>query len=551
MHKFWVLIVIFSLNVFSCLHANEGHLLFLAQQGAPEQALKLYQSLYQAKGLHNYELLHRLGIAILDHGFHQRDPETQLMTLFGASVAAHEDAYYILEEGLKNPHPQIQVIALSALASFQTDRADRALVSALGSPLLLVRYEAVKQLCKKKHIQAFEQTESLMMKTPKQLQSIYPPLFAIIGDQSSIKTLRRLLNHPYEDVRLATILSIAKYRRDDLLSQINQQAVQASYAQQEASAYALGTLKDESSINQLQRLALSSHPNVLLAAHLALYRLGYDHSLQSIKQLALKGDVFAVAVLAEIPEASSTLIQLLKHANFQVRMNALIALASQKHAEAFDGLTQLLINTKQNLIFDTQSSPGHSIKAWKITPVAKDQDDIEAYLTHMELCESLLEKIRAGSEKHFIHLAHQIFTQQQNNLIPLTVELLEDLGTPAAINCLKEHQQQLGAPLVRHYCNLALYRLQEPGPYAAQLRLWVKKQNQSELIRFKPFNAWELGRNPHQLSPEETSQLLIQSFEAFAINQDSEGIETLIEAMIDGNVKNRYALAGLLLRATQ
>jgi HEAT repeat protein len=553
MNKLWSFIFIFCLTTFSFLSANEGRLLFLAQQGSHEQALKLYQSLYQAKGLHNYELLHRLGLAILDYGFRQKDREVQLMSLFGASVAAHEDVYYILEESLKNPHPQIQIVALSALASFQTDRADQALVSALGSPLLLIRYEAVKQLCKKKHAQALEQTESLMIKTPKILHAIYPPLFAMIGDVPSTRALRRLLNHANEEVRLATILSIAKYRRDDLLPQIHQQATQASYAQQEASAYALGVLKDESSINKLQRLALSPHPTVKLAAHLALYRLGYDASQEVIKQLALEGNVFAVAALADIPEASSTLIQLLNHQNLQVRTNALIALTRQRHMSAFDHLAPLLLHNKHDLIFNVHLSPGESIKAWKITRTSKElvKEDPEAYGTHVELCESLLEKVREGSETHLIRLAHQIFKDQQNDLVPITVELLEELGTSAAIHCLKDHQQQLGAPLVRHYCNLALYRLQEPGPYAAQLRLWVKNQSQSELIRFKPFDAWGLGEIPHQLSPEETSQLLIQSFEAFTINQDAEGIETLIDAMVIGNVNNRYALAGLLLRATQ
>jgi len=546
---FFILFLILS----TYISANDGRLLFLVHQGAHEQALKLYQAQYELTGTHDYDLLHRIGIAMLDYGSRQKDPEIQLLSLFGASVSAHEDVYYILEESLKSPYPQIQLVAVSALAHFKNDKADQALLSVLGSPDLLIRFEAVKQLCRKKHVQAVDQTESLLLKTPKSLQMVYPPLFAMVGDQKSIRALRRLLHHPLEEVRLAAILSIAKYQRDDLLPQIQHQVTQAFYAQQEASAYTLGILKDESSTPKLKKLTHSSHPTVVLAASLALYRLGHEEEKEIIKQMALKGNVYAVSILAEIPETSATLIQLLDHPDLQVRINALIALTRQRHPSAFEKLHFLLLQTKQDYVFDSQLSPGQSIKTWKAIPSGREilKDDISIYETHLTLRENLLEKVREGSETHFIALADQIFNARQNDLVPLTAELLEDLGSVAAIQCLKNHQQQLGAPLVRHYCNLALYRLQEEGPYGSQLRQWVKNQSKSDLIRFKPFNPWDLGNTPHTLTPEETSQLLIQSFEAFAINQDAAGIETLVEAMATGHAKNRYALAGLLLRATQ
>jgi HEAT repeat protein len=532
---------------------HQGHLLFLLQQGEHEQALKIYQEEFQASGQHDFELLHQMGLRILDYGFRQNDPECQLLALFGAAVSAHEDAYYILEESIKSPYSPIQLVALSALARFQNDRADQAMMRALGSPSLEVRYEAIHQLCKKKHPQAISQAESLMYKTPRAFMAIFPPLFAMIDDAHSTRILRKLFNHSSQTVRLAVILSIAKYQRDDLLPQLRQQASQLQFALQEACAATLGTLKDEVSIPKLEKLALSQYSTVSLAAHVALYQLGREASIKAIELAAQKEDLFAISALSSIPDRSEVLLELLENPNVQIRFNAIIALLEHNHSRALDLISEVMIRDKKDLAFTAYHSPGHVFKAWKVTSSASQllKDDLNAYHEHLELKESILEKVRKLSPKHFIALAHQILSKQQNDLVPHTIELLEHLDTKEAIECLKQHQQQFGAPLVRHYCNLALYRLQEPGPYAEQLRQWVKAQSQTQFIRFQPFSPWAFGENSYTLTPEETSKLLIESFETFATQQDTQGIETLIEAIATGHAKNKYALAGLLLRATQ
>ncbi len=325
------------------------------------------------------------------------------------------------------------------------------------------------------------------------------------------------------------------------------------FAQQEACAYALGHLKDEQSLPILKRMTLSQYPSVALAAQLALYRLGQEEAVNAIEEAARKEDLFAIAVLGKIPDRPRVLLELVQHPNLQIRFNALIALLHQHHPRALESIDEILIRNKRDLGFTLYHSPGHAFKAWKITPSASElfRDDIEAYEEHLELKISLLQTIQELSEAHFFRLAHQIFLRQQNDLVPILTELLEKSGTQEAVECLKQHQQQLGAPLVRNYCNLALYRLQEPGPYGEQLRQWVKNQSQTQFIRFQSFSPWELGKNPYTLTPEETSKLLIDACEAFAISQDIQGIETLIEAIATGHPKNKYALAGLLLRATQ
>ncbi len=533
--------------------SSTGRILFLIQQGEHKQAIHLYQqTIAKPQGEHDFEFLHQMGLKILESGSHQEDPESQLLTLFGASVSAHEEAHYILEESLKSRFPQMQVIALEALAHVQNDRADQALLRALGSPSLLVRYEAIRQLCKKKHPQAVIQAESLMYKSPRFLMPLYPPLFAMIEDPQATKILRKLLNQTSGSVRLVTLLSLIKYQRDDLLPQIRSQASHFDCAQQEASAYALGEMQDEQALPKLQALAHSPHSTVALAAQFALYSLGREEAIQAIEAQAEKGDLFAISALGKIADHPRLLIQLLSHKNRQIRFNAAIALLQQNHLHSLSFIQDILLQ-ERDLAFIPFSSPGQTFKAWKIVPSAHQlfNEDQAAYLEQVELKKTLLRKMRELSASHFLLFAHQIFNKQQNELVPYTAELLEDLATKEAIACLKEHHQQLGAPLVRNYCNLALYRLKEPGPYAEQLRQWIKNQNQTEFIRFQAFEPWKWEGNHYSLTPEQSSQLLINAFEALAAHQEREGIDTLLDAIATGHKKNKYALAGLLLRATQ
>lgn len=529
-----------------------GKISFLIQQGQSIQAVKLYRDYYAEEEKHDFEAIHQIGLGLLDEGFRDSDPETQLLALFGASVSAHDEVYYILEESLRNPHPQIALVAIHAISRFQNNRSDQSLVRALGSDYLLIRLEAASQLCKKKHEEAISQVESLMYKTPKEFLPLYPKLYAIIDSPQATRLIRKMLNHSSAEVRVAAIMSIAQNKRDDLLPQIRQQASQIHYAQQEACAYALGVLKDDKAIGKLKSLTRSQYPTVALAAQQALYRLGQREVIEKIREGAKKGDLFAIAVLSEIPEETATLVDLLQSKDLNVRLNANLALLEHQHPACLPMLKEILIQDKRDLAFTEIVSPAGALKAWKAIGSGSQllKEDPSAYETNLELKEKVLEMARNLPEKEFLKLAELVLKTHQHTIIPVTVELLEDLSTPAAIDLLIKYHQQPGAPLVRQYCNLALYRLKEAGSYGEKLRQWVQTQSHQHLIQFRPFSL-EIRGKDYQLTPEETSRLLIGIFEAFTVNQDHEGIEALMEAIQNGHAKNRYALAGLLLRATQ
>lgn len=532
---------------------TSGQILFLVKQGNPAQAIAHYRTFAAANHKHDFELLHQIGLGMLDYGYARSDPETQLLALFGASISANQEAHYLLEEGLKNRYPQIQLIALLGLAKVQNDGADQNLIGAMGSSQLIVRMEAAKQLALKKHPEAINQIESLMFKSPTALLPLYPPLIASIGNYQADRILRKLLHHPSSKVRLSVLLSIAKFHRDDFLPQLRQHVLQSHHGQQEACVYALGLFHDELSRTKLEKLRDSNYPAISLAAELALYRLGNEQSLREIEKLAEEGSLFAISVLGEIPEASDALTTLTSHKDPQIRINAALGLLNQKNVPPVEILKEILIRNRRDLAFVPQLTPGKTIKSWKVVHSASRlmEDDPALFQTHLKLKIDILESLKEISEPDFIEIAHQIYRAQENALVPETTLLLEELGTASAIECLKAHQQQLGAPLIRHYCNLALYRLHEPGLYGDQLKQWVKTQNKTPFLSLqKEINVWDLKMHPHALTPEQSSQLLIKAFESFAINADEIGIDVLLEAIATGHPKNKYALAGLLLRAT-
>ncbi len=195
--------------------------------------------------------------------------------------------------------------------------------------------------------------------------------------------------------------------------------------------------------------------------------------------------------------------------------------------------------------------------AWKVIPSAaqqKMQNPFDLMALSLSVREMLLRGALELPEESFLSLAEEIFDSRQSDLVPLLVELLENLSTPAALDLLKQKSQTSGAPLIRAYCNLGLFRLKENGPYEALVKEWIHKQKSEEMIRFRPVVARSNYRMPEssfELTLEESSRLLIDSLQALADRHEEISIDMLLSLLKEGNPKNRYILAGLLLHAIQ
>lgn len=533
-----------------------NHILFLMHTGDTAKALKAYKEYVEKTGAHDFELIERIGLILLDQGYRTRDPEIQLLTLYGAGISLNEKALYILEGGITSSQPELQLIALNFLGKYHNDRADEVIHRAMASNFLIIRLEAALQLAASKDPKASAQTEALMSKVDEKLWSVFPQIFAMNGSAQSIKMLRKLMAHSDEGVRIEAILGAAKHGRDDLLPVIRRLASHHEAAQQETSAAALGILRDESSTKRLEQLAKTSNPTVKLAALKALYGFGHKEARNEVELLARKDDLYAISLLGSMKGSEAALAELLKNESPQIMVNAALALLHLSDPRCLPVIYKILVKDARDLAIVKISSPGKSLSAWRAVPSAqqnfKDNSMVDEVSLHMR--EAILSQTVELPEKLFLALADEIFERQQNDLVPILVDVLENHPTPAAIELLKKHQQKAGAPLIRNYCNLALYRLKEPGPYADNLRTWVTQQQNVDLIRFRPIVPWNLRsevETTFKLTPQETSRLLVEAFEAFVSTQDDKGIDMLISVIQSGNSKNKYALIGLLMRAIQ
>jgi len=535
--------------------ALKSRILYLLKTGKESLALELYQDYYKLKKRHDSILLEQIATLLIEQGFNSDTAESQVLSIYGAGISNNEKMLDILKTGISAKQPEVQLICLNFLSSFHHDDADRALKQAMNSDYLLIRLEAGFHLAEQKSPAIASQIESLMHKVDEALLPLFPQFFALIGTHDAIKTLSRLLNHRLEKVRVQAIISAANHNRDDLSPIIRKLASQISVLQQEAACYAFGIMKDETSIPRLETLALSNSENVRLSSLLALYRLGQKKRQNEIEAYAKNLNLFAIYMLSEMEGVEPLLISLSRHEDLNVRVNATIALLKVKNSQATPCLMEILIRDSRDLAFLETHSMGSSLKCWKSTPSASQnfKDNEILHEISLSMREEILSRAQELPEKEFLNIAKTLFETHQNELIPKLVSLVERLQTKESIELLKIYSQKAGAPLIRNYCNLALFRLKEQGSYRENLEAFVLKEYKTDLIQFRQFLPFEmrLRSSEYQLTPRDTSRLLVEIFEALTLRQDEQGINTLLYVIQYGNSKNKYALAGLLMHAVR
>lgn len=500
------------------------------------------------------EGMQRYGLGILREGIHSNDPEIAMLSTYGASIAMHETAYALLEESLESRFPQVQLAALAPLAARRNEQSLRACHKALSSPFALLRFEACYLLASMRADHATAQIDSLMMKAPPELHPIFPQLFALQGDAEATVRLKQLLNHSDLKVRLAAILAVAEYQRDDFLPQIRILSSQLNPAQQEACAFALGKLGDRSSKELLQSFTRNHQQGVKVAAWVALQELGDPDAKGALEKMAKEGDLFACTALGRIDGTSDLLASLLTHSQADLRFNAALALLEKGDPRCSAVLFEILRVDEKDLSLLPIYSTSKALSAWKSCPSSRQRfaKDPAGYEQTIRIKEAIVEETLGLPQEQFLQLTDKLLKSDCQPLVPVLIASLERLGTPEALTFLKTHKQKLGSPLIRRYCALALFRLKEE-PISPQLYDWMKKEEEHELISFRPLLSYSeqpnLGR--YSLTPKETSRLLIEVYDAIAATQEDHGLKLLHDMIEHGNKKNRYALAGLLIRAAQ
>lgn len=555
--RLWTIGLVFAAPLFSLPPPEDikQHALFLMQQNQIDEALERYRTFAQLLGHQDFEMLQQMGLLLLQKGIHSQDPQIFLMTLLGAGISGSSGALEILEKGIDHPDPQIQLLSLHFIAQFEDDRSNGLLNRAMSSDFLSTRMEAAFYMAQRKLPSAVGQIEGLMFRLPPMFKPYFPSLFALLGTADATCVLKRLIEDLDPQVRIESILNVAHLGRDDFLPLLRKRLTHSHIAELEATLFAIGALKDSASLPKLRKLATSPVESISLSAALASFQLGDRSFVPAILELAKKGNLFAISTLSAISEAKETLAELVHSTDLQVRINAAVALLEHRDPRCLPALSEILIEDGRNLAFQSFASVGRSQIAFKAIPSAElHSNDPTLNLSYsIAFREHLLREAIHLSEDHFLKLSHWIFLKQQNDLVPTLISLCETLRTEGAIAILKEGAAKTGAPLIRDYCHLALYRLKEEGPYEDYINHWVMQQKEAELIRLRPLLPWKfrLEQSDYTLSAEETSRLLIDTFLSIANRRDEKSIAFLLEAILKGNPQNRYALMGLLMRATE
>jgi HEAT repeat protein len=553
-------LIILGITTIRLLQAGELdeiklHSLYLMQQNQIEESIEKYREFAQLAGRNDFDVLQQMGLILLQKGIQSTDNQSFMMTLFGAGLSGSANALEILEKGLSHPDPQVQLLSLHFIAKFEDDRAAEIFNRAMGSDYLAIRMEAAYYMAETKHPHAVGQIEGLMYRLPPAFKPYFPSLFALLGTSDATQALRRLIEDADAQTRVESILHVARLGRDDFLPMLRKRLTHSHIAELEAAIFAIGTFKDSHSLIRLKKLAESPTDTIRLAASLALFRLGDRSHLSTIEELAKQSNLFAINALGAISETEETLAKLVRSEDIQVRTNAAIALLQRHDPRCLDAISEILISDSRDLAFHTFGSVGRTLSAVKAVPSAelRSKDPTLDLSYSIAMREHLLREAIHLPESHFIQLARRIFHRAQNDLVPTTIALLENLQNESALSLLKEGAAKISSPLIRDYCHLALYRLKQEGPYEEYINQWIMNQKGAELIQLRKLLPWKyrLEQSDYTLSPEETSRLLIEAFLSVASQRDEKSIAFLLEAIQRGNPQNRYALMGLLMKATE
>ncbi|WP_420420898.1 HEAT repeat domain-containing protein [Simkania sp.] len=554
----WLTIFLLSLSIVA--QANQSYskhqVLYLMQAGHVSKGIQLYQKLKEDNLKHDFPILEQMGYILLNQGAKSGDEECQLLSMYGAGMAGTLESMDIYQMGMESPNPMTQMATIHFLTEIQDDRAEELLLKAFSSPYLLIRLEAAYALAIRKSLSATGLIDSLMQRLPPPMYVYFPDLFAMIGTADAMGVLQRLMGNRILNVRLASFLAAAKFRRDDFIGDIRTSLTHSDEAELETCAAAVGFLQDSHSIPALKKLSESKSPNVKLAACRSLILLGEQKYQDKIMESAASKNPLAINLLTNLPNTESLLAKLACDYNFHTRVNAALALLKKRDTRAVPTLMRLLIHDEKDLGLEPMTSLGHSLTAWKVIPsctqyAKKTERDIPSIT--LAVREQILQDALELPEESFLAIAEKVFDEKQNDLIPLLIHLLENLKTEKAIQLLQRESRRAGAPFIRTYCHLALYRLRIEGPHRETLFKWIEEKKDHEMIHFRPMLPWTEKNvtSQFQLTPEETSRLLIEAYVTLADQHDPEGIDILLSAILEGNEKNRYALAGLLLKSIQ
>lgn len=537
---------------------DKRHILYLMSTKDVTKAIDQYLKYYAQEKKHDFQILGEIGHILLENGSFDHSVENQLLSLYGLALSNENSSYHFLESAMKSPYPIVQAAALQLLSQRHEDFTEELIAIGLKSNYLMIRFEALSHLVARRAKNALGYMESLTNLLHPRFRPFFVEFYAMHGSVEATDMLRLMIKDPDSEVRIAAMLSAAGHGRDDLLADIRGVITHPDPVLKETAAYVLGGLRDLHSIDTLKATSKSPFPETKLAALISLFQLGDKTAKEEILSLTESGNLYAIIFSSAITESKEILEKLLYHRDDTVRLNAILALLSQRNPKVTKAVSELLTTDLTFFGYAPIVSPGRAAVYWRSVPMAtcKGEDqkrNLEAISLHF--FEEVLKSSLDLPEESFYKIAEKLLTGKQTKLIPLLMHLLENIGTQKAKEILIANALKNPIPLIKAYCNLALYRLGEKEEHRNAFFSWLSTQKGTKMIEFRPMMdrgaRQDKNISNYELSPEEVSGLMIESFDAIAMKHDLDGLVFLLETMRDGHEQNRYALAGLLLKAIQ
>ncbi|MFZ4773669.1 MAG: HEAT repeat domain-containing protein, partial [Chlamydiia bacterium] len=492
--QFYKIFPSFALILFTPLlginETAQKQILHLTAIGEVDKAITSYLKHSIESQEHSIDILEQIGVKIIQDGFKTHNPETCLLSLFGANIARLPVDRKFLSRAFRSPNPMLQSAALQTLSMEEMDDTEFLLKEGVKSDFLMIRLETLYQLVGRHAKHAMGLVESLRNILHPQLHFFFPEFYALDGTDESINYLKQLTHDPSLSVRVSSILSSVKYDRDTLLPVIRSVVTHPNPLEQEVSAFALGKFRDIESKSKLERLIKSNSPDVKLAGALALLKLGFFEYKQEIIDLVKKGHPFAIAALGEVGGGREELRALLQSPHHMTRYRAARALLQQRDPTCLTTVVEMLVTPTYDLNLVPFFSPARTHSSFEsyFGPIkeAELKNSIAAF-THYIKESMLIEALDLG-EPQFLNIATTLISLKKSELIPTLVRLLENLHSKEAVDLLRKSTQQPGAPFIRSYANLAMYRLGNYKEFDKSTLDFIKESVAQEMISFQPMD---------------------------------------------------------------
>jgi HEAT repeat protein len=535
----------------------KSQILYLFSKGAHVKGLKKYKEYYVLSKDHDYTLLREMSLMIVENGISKGTEIDSLLSLIAMEIAGEDNFSHHLSKLIHSNYFPVQAKTLSLLRRIDNEYSDQLIKSCLSSNFIMLRLEALSILVQKHHNTAIGQVEALMNMVHKAYHPVFVDFYALSGTKYAISVLKKMMSDSDLNLGLATIIAAKNYRIEELIPNLRNSLTHTSSIIQESAANTLGAFHDSHAISKLEATLKSKHEETRLSALFALYNMGQKKRKDEIIQLAKKGNLFAISILPKIEGSEKTLHEIYYSDDNELRINSAIALLEQKDPLCLPVIKDLITLDTGAFYLQAVPSPGRAFTSIKLLPLAglNKQMIAPAQGGTAQMQAGLFAKCIDLPREKFMHVVDDIFRMKRNSLVPVAISLLENFNDEASIAYLLKKSSTPGAPFIRTSCHLSLWKSTHKEIHKTAINSWLKKYGKHEMItvsqKKSSKNNDEYSLTGYELSLEEKSHLLIGSFLNLAASREKCGLDSILDAMIDGHEKNRIPLAGVLLKTIQ